>query len=138
MRTPASKRLLSHKRLFANRWRWLHSIVHFAQIDRVTIYFTHCTILYKFQAILYYLELLKQFLACIEHFMTKNILFTINPQIRKPLLGRIKYLSQIAQWSLFVKYFVSLAKLVSIRSRCKTSFKYFTKSWILINRNHLH
>lgn len=70
-------------------------------------------------------KLLEEFATCIKYFLRENIFFSINPQIRKAFLSRIKYFSQIAKTSFFIEYFVGFRELLSVTTMCAGGFKYF-------------
>lgn len=63
-------------------------LLHYV-VDSDVLRFINDTLVQVSNCILNYFELLKQFAACIEHFMTKHILLAIDPEVREALLSRI-------------------------------------------------
>jgi len=59
--------------------------------------YVYCVLYYSLVDIPYYIlnhsELLKQFSPSIKYFLRKNVLFPIDPKVRKALLSGIQYFS---------------------------------------------
>ena len=67
--------------------------------------------------------------------MREDILFTINPQIRKSFLGRVQNLGQVAQTPLLVEHLVSLRELFSVGSWSAIGLEDFAETLDLVQES---
>lgn len=80
-------------------------------------------------------KLLKQLPACIKHFLRKDVLFSIYPQVREAFLSWIKNLSQVTKTAFLVQDFVSFGKLLPITSMRTVCFEYFAQAFYLVQES---
>lgn len=79
-----------------------------------------------------YFELLEQFATSLQDILRKYVLLTIDPEIWKTFLGRVKYLCQVAQRSLFIQYLVSFRELFTILPRGTDGFEFLAEPFYLV------
>lgn len=77
-------------------------------------------------------KLVEQLPASVEHLMTEDVFFTIDPQVGETFLGRIKNFCEVAKGTLFVQYFVGFAELVAVVPRLAICFENFAKPFDLV------
>ena len=82
--------------------------------------------------VLYLSEVLEQLGTRIKYLIGKNVLFSVDPKVRKPFLGRVQDLGQVAQTALLVQDFVGFAELVSETAVRRIRLKHFTQAFDLV------
>lgn len=79
-------------------------------------------------------ELVVQPAARVEHFVTKNVLFSVHPKVRKAFLSTVQDFSQVAECSFLVKNPVGFAKLGTIGARGAVGLEDLAESFQLLEK----